>query len=83
MCGGVKYKMLADRLYAEGKPVQEIEAAIKEAKNRDLDAGSMETEGTTPRRMTDILASLADLVSGSSDAGTPVILIKSIFRSKD
>ncbi len=81
--GGVKYKMLADRLYAEGKPVQEIEAAIKEAKNRDLDAGSMETEGTTPRRMTDILASLADLVSGSSDAGTPVILIKSIFRSKD
>ena len=36
MRGGVKYKMLADRLYAEGKPVQEIEAAIKEAKNAIL-----------------------------------------------
>jgi len=38
--------------------------------------GSAETEGTTPRRMEDLLATLADLVSGSSDAGTPVVLIK-------
>ncbi|NMB11332.1 MAG: hypothetical protein GX977_03500 [Firmicutes bacterium] len=80
--GGVKYKMLADQLHAEGKSVEEIEAAIKDARNNDLGADHMETEGTTPRRMTDILASLADLVSGSSDAGTPVVVVKSIYRSK-
>ncbi|NMB45655.1 MAG: hypothetical protein GX998_04510 [Firmicutes bacterium] len=78
--GGVKYKMLADKLHAEGRSVEEIEAAIEEARNSDLDADSMETEGTTPRKMTDILASLADLVSGSSDAGTPVILVKSVYK---
>jgi F420-0:gamma-glutamyl ligase len=77
---GVKYKMLADRLHAEGKSVSEIEAAIQEARGRNLEADSIETEGTTPRKMTDILASLADLVSGSSDAGTPVVLVKSIYR---
>lgn len=78
--GGVKYKMLADRLHAEGKSIPEIEAAIQEARAGNLEADSIETEGTTPRKMTDILASLADLVSGSSDAGTPVVLVKSIFR---
>lgn len=78
--GGVKYKMLADKLHAEGRAVSEIEAAIQAAREQDLGSDSMETEGTTPRRMTDILASLADLVSGSSDAGTPVILVKDIFR---
>lgn len=79
---GVKYKMLADKLHAEGRSVEEIELAIKEATKSDLSADSMETEGTTPRRMTDILASLADLVSGSSDAGTPVVLIKSIYKGE-
>ncbi len=78
--GGVKYKMLADRLHAEGKSILEIEAAIQEARASNLEADSIETEGTTPRKMTDILASLADLVSGSSDAGTPVVLVKSIYR---
>lgn len=78
--GGVKYKMLADKLHAEGKSVQEIENSILAAREQELPSDSLETEGTTPRRMTDILASLADLVSGSSDAGTPVILVKDIFR---
>ncbi|NLJ68525.1 MAG: hypothetical protein GX341_04305, partial [Firmicutes bacterium] len=40
----------------------------------------MTTEGTTPRRLKDILATLADLVSGSADAGTPVVLIKGIYQ---
>lgn len=78
--GGVKYKMLADRLYAQGKSAREIQEAIREAGNSELAEDSMETEGTTPRRMTDILASLADLLSGSSDAGTPVVLVKNIYR---
>ena len=34
------------------------------------------TEGTTPRRLADVIASLADLVSGSADAGTPLVLVK-------
>ncbi|MFW0860884.1 MAG: coenzyme F420-0:L-glutamate ligase [Dethiobacter sp.] len=38
------------------------------------------TGGTTPRRTEDVIASLADLVSGSADAGTPVIVVKNIFR---
>ena len=78
--GGVKYKMLADKLYAEGKGPKEIEAAIQVAQTEELQADSIGTEGTTPRNMKDILASLADLVSGSSDAGTPVVLIKNIYR---
>lgn len=77
---GIKYKMIADKLYAEGKSKEEIETAIKEAENCEVSANSMEAEGTTPRKMTDILASLADLVSGSADAGTPVVLIKNIYK---
>ena len=78
--GGVKYKMLADKLHAEGRSTSEIEASIQAARQIDPKSNSIESEGTTPRMMTDILASLADLVSGSSDAGTPVILVKNIYR---
>lgn len=45
-------------------------------KKEGVRQNSIETEGTTPRRIEDVMASLADLVSGSADAGTPVILIK-------
>ena len=37
--------------------------------------------GTTPRRLTDLLGSLADLTSGSGDKGTPFILIKNYFKN--
>ncbi|MGI6566454.1 MAG: coenzyme F420-0:L-glutamate ligase [Limnochordia bacterium] len=77
---GVKYKMLVDHLHAQGKSFDEIERAIKEAQANDLSPDSMTTEGTTPRRLKDILATLADLVSGSADAGTPVVLIKGIYQ---
>ncbi len=39
----------------------------------------MVSEGTTPRRLTDLIGSLADLVSGSGDKGTPVVLIQGYF----
>jgi F420-0:gamma-glutamyl ligase len=39
----------------------------------------MEAEGTTPRQFTDLLGSLCDLVSGSGDKGTPVVLIQGYF----
>ncbi len=78
---GVKYKYLADLCFHEqGKNASEIEAILEESCRRDLPESSLEKEGTTPRRMEDILASLADLVSGSADAGTPVVLIKGFLR---
>jgi F420-0:gamma-glutamyl ligase len=41
--------------------------------------GKMEAEGTTPRQFTDLLGSLCDLVSGSGDKGTPIVLIQGYF----
>ncbi len=74
---GLKYKYLADQCFhEEKKSAEEIEAIISAGNNKDLPENCLEREGTTPRRMEDILASLADLVSGSADAGTPVVVIK-------
>jgi F420-0:gamma-glutamyl ligase len=75
---GLKYKYLADVLHFEGKNEAEIEAVIESKRGDVLPDDSMESEGTTPRQLTDVLASLADLVSGSADAGTPVVLIKGL-----
>ena len=77
---GIKYKLLADELYEEGRSAQEIERLL-EIKSRDESAPKgLKDEGTTPRRLEDVLASLADLVSGSADAGTPLVLIKGFIR---
>ena len=73
---GVKYKFLADLALDEGKTPQEIESFLKEKKEKALTQNEIENEGTTPRKKEDVIASLADLVSGSADAGTPVILVK-------
>ena len=48
------------------------------AKDHDL-TGDMASEGTTPRRLTDLIGSLCDLTSGSGDKGTPIILIQGYF----
>lgn len=74
---GLKLKYLADHYHLEqGKSASEIEEILRENKRERLPEDCIEKEGTTPRRMEDVLASLADLVSGSADAGTPVVLIK-------
>ncbi len=73
---GIKYKYLADHYYLEkGKSVAEIEKLLEEQK-QNPGADKEACEGTTPRRMEDVVASLADLVSGSSDAGTPLVIVK-------
>ena len=75
----LKLKYLADNDYADlsGEALKEaIEKAIR-AKG-DL-AGSMASQGTTPRRLTDLIGSLCDLTSGSGDKGTPVIHIQGYF----
>ena len=41
----------------------------------------MVSQGTTPRRYTDLIGSLCDLTSGSGDKGTPVVLIKNYFKN--
>ncbi len=79
----LKLKYLADNDFADLKG-EELKAAIskriadKNAANKSL-VGSMETQGTTPRRLTDLIGSLCDLTSGSGDKGTPIILIQGYF----
>ncbi|MDD4542103.1 MAG: coenzyme F420-0:L-glutamate ligase, partial [Eubacteriales bacterium] len=79
----VKIKYLADYTFSElsGQELEEqIRAAIR-AKGAAGDKSSMSSEGTTPRRVVDLLGSLADLTSGSGDKGTPVVLIQGYFDS--
>ncbi len=76
----LKLKYLADNDYADLNG-EELKAAISEAiKAKDSDlVGNMASEGTTPRRLTDLIGSLCDLTSGSGDKGTPVVLIQGYF----
>lgn len=76
----LKLKYLADGEFIDLKG-EELDRAIREKihqKDSDL-KGNMATEGTTPRRITDLLGSLADLTSGSGDKGTPIVLIQGYF----
>ena len=50
------------------------------AKQKDLKNQNVSL-GTTPRRLTDLLGSLADLTSGSGDKGTPIVVIKNYFKN--
>lgn len=76
---GFKYKYLADLYHEEGKSASEIEELLQKQQGIISNQSQVEAEGTTPRRMADVIASLADLVSGSADAGTPLILVKGFF----
>lgn len=76
----VKLKYLADNNFAHLKG-EELKAAISEyitKKDSDL-TGNMVSQGTTPRRLTDLIGSLCDLTSGSGDKGTPIIFIQGYF----
>ena len=76
----LKLKYLADNEFAElsGDALKEaIKRKIVE-KDGDL-VGQMASEGTTPRRLTDLIGSLCDLTSGSGDKGTPVVYIQGYF----
>ena len=76
----IKLKYLADNDFADlsGDALKNaIESRIKEKKS-DL-VGDMASQGTTPRRLTDLIGSLCDLTSGSGDKGTPIILVQGYF----
>ena len=76
----LKLKYLADNEFANLSG-DELKAAISEKiKEKDGDLkGQMASEGTTPRRLTDLIGSLCDLTSGSGDKGTPIIYIQGYF----
>ena len=76
----VKLKYLADNDFADLSG-DELKAAISDyIRNKDADLGdSMVAQGTTPRRLTDLIGSLCDLTSGSGDKGTPIIYIQGYF----
>lgn len=76
----IKLKYVADNNFA-GLKGEELKKAVSEYirnKNSNL-VGSMEAQGTTPRRLTDLIGSLCDLTSGSGDKGTPIIYIQGYF----
>jgi hypothetical protein len=76
----IKLKYLADNDFGHLKG-EELNRAIKEyIRNKKGDLlGHMLSQGTTPRRLTDLIGSLCDLTSGSGDKGTPVVLIQGYF----
>ena len=76
----VKLKYLADNDFADLSG-DELKAAISDyIKNKDGDlVGKMVSQGTTPRRLTDLIGSLCDLTSGSGDKGTPIVWIQGYF----
>ena len=76
----LKLKYLADNDFASlsGDALKEAIKGEIEKKDSDL-VGNMASEGTTPRRLTDLIGSLCDLTSGSGDKGTPIVHIQGYF----
>ena len=77
----LKLKYLADNDFADLSG-EELTKAISKAiadKPQESLVGNMASEGTTPRRLTDLIGSLCDLTSGSGDKGTPVVYIQGYF----
>ncbi|MER1953935.1 MAG: coenzyme F420-0:L-glutamate ligase [Desemzia incerta] len=76
----VKLKYLADNNFSQlrGDELKQAISEYIENKQEDL-VGSMEAQGTTPRRLTDLIGSLSDLTSGSGDKGTPMVYIQGYF----
>lgn len=76
----LKLKYLADNLFAHLTGDELRNEMTKYIKNKKKDLmGTMESQGTTPRQLTDLIGSLCDLTSGSGDKGTPVIFIQGYF----
>ena len=78
----IKIKYVADNDYADLSGQELTESIRKRIKNKQSNlVGDMASEGTTPRRIHDLVGSLCDLVSGSGDRGTPVVLVKNYFKN--
>ncbi|NLC44334.1 MAG: F420-0--gamma-glutamyl ligase [Clostridiales bacterium] len=76
----VKLKYLADNEFGHLKGEEQRKAIANYIENKDSDlTGSMASQGTTPRQLTDLIGSLCDLTSGSGDKGTPVVYVQGYF----
>jgi len=76
----IKLKYISDNKLKDLRGEELAKAIKEEIKNKEKDLkGSMNSQGTTPRRITDLIGSLCDLTSGSGDKGTPVVLIQGYF----
>jgi hypothetical protein len=76
----IKLKYLADNQFSHLKGEEQRKAIADYIQNKEPDlVGSMLSQGTTPRRLTDLIGSLCDLTSGSGDKGTPVVYIQGYF----
>ena len=76
----IKLKYVSDNKFANLRG-DELKEAIKgEIKKKEANLkGNMLSQGTTPRRLTDLIGSLCDLTSGSGDKGTPVVFVQGYF----
>jgi F420-0:Gamma-glutamyl ligase. len=76
----VKLKYLADNNFATLRGEEQRKAIEEYIRHKSANlVGAMEAQGTTPRRLTDLIGSLCDLTSGSGDKGTPVVYIQGYF----
>lgn len=76
----LKLKYLADNDFKDLSGQELRDAVSQEIAKKDSDlVGSMATQGTTPRRLVDLIGSLCDLTSGSGDKGTPVVFVQGYF----
>jgi len=76
----LKMKYLADNDFANLSGEALKQAIVEQIKTKDDNlVGNMASEGTTPRRLTDLIGSLCDLTSGSGDKGTPIVYIQGYF----
>ena len=76
----LKLKYLADNDFKNlsGQALKDAISASIRSKDSNL-VGNMASQGTTPRKLTDLIGSLCDLTSGSGDKGTPVVLVQGYF----
>ncbi len=76
----IKLKYVSDNKFADLSGDELKEAIKNEIRQKEADLkGNMLSQGTTPRRLTDLIGSLCDLTSGSGDKGTPVVFIQGYF----
>ena len=76
----IKLKFVSDNKFPDLAGDELKEAIKEEIRKKDANLkGKMITQGTTPRRLTDLIGSLCDLTSGSGDKGTPVVFIQGYF----
>jgi len=76
----LKLKYISDNKYAELRGEDLANAIKAEIKTKATNlTGNMLSQGTTPRRLTDLIGSLCDLTSGSGDKGTPIVFIQGYF----